>query len=285
MKDKFKFSVLILVYIKENPNFFKEALESIYDIQTLKPNEIVLVEDGKLTDELYKVIDNFKKKAGDILKIIKLQKNMGHGIARRVGIKNCSYNLIALMDSDDISYKDRFKLQINCFKNNPEVSVVGSNLYEFIDTADNIISIREVFQEDEDIKKDMKKRCPINQPTVMLKKDDINMVGGYIDFYCEEDYYLWIRLAISGYKFKNISESLVYFRTSSNMYKRRSGVEYFLSEAKIQIYMRKNKIISLGRMVWNIMIRFSVQVLFPNGLRAFIFKKFARKTRKEGYSL
>lgn len=285
MKDEFKFSVLILVYIKENPNFFKEALESIYDIQSLKPDEIVLVEDGKLTDELYQVIDNFQKKAGDLLKIIKLEKNMGHGIARRVGIKNCRYNLIALMDSDDVSHKDRFKLQINCFKKNPNISVVGSNLYEFIDTIDNIISTREVFQKDEDIKKDMKKRCPINQPTVMLKKDDINLVGGYIDFYCEEDYYLWIRLASGGYKFKNISESLVYFRTSSDMYKRRGGWDYFLSEARLQNYMYKNKIVNLGILFWNVIIRFLVQVVFPNSMRAFVFKKFARKPMKEGYNL
>lgn len=55
-----KFSVLMSVYFKEKPEYLDLALKSIFD-QTITPNEVVLVEDGKLTDELDKVITKYKK--------------------------------------------------------------------------------------------------------------------------------------------------------------------------------------------------------------------------------
>ena len=55
-------SVLMSVYYKEKPKYLQQALESIWDKQTLKPDEIILVEDGKLTPELYQIIEKWKKK-------------------------------------------------------------------------------------------------------------------------------------------------------------------------------------------------------------------------------
>ena len=54
-----KFSVLISCYNKDKPFFLKLALKSIWDDQSLKPNEIVIVEDGPLNDKLRFVIDEF----------------------------------------------------------------------------------------------------------------------------------------------------------------------------------------------------------------------------------
>ena len=84
----------------------------------------------------------------------------------------------------------------------------------------------------------------MNLVTVMLRKSDIQAVGGYQDWYCEEDYYLWIRLALAGYKFYNINENLVNVRVGQEMYKRRGGMRYFKSEASLQKYMYKNNLIS-----------------------------------------
>lgn len=53
-----KFSVLLSLYHKENPTFFRESLDSIFQ-QILPPDEVVLVEDGPLTPELYEVVDAF----------------------------------------------------------------------------------------------------------------------------------------------------------------------------------------------------------------------------------
>lgn len=99
---KEKFSVLLSVYKNEKPEYLKSAIESIYFAQTLKPSEIILVEDGPLTVELYDVIRELKVKLENTLKIVKLEKNSGLGIALNKGIFECENELVARMDTDDI---------------------------------------------------------------------------------------------------------------------------------------------------------------------------------------
>ena len=117
----------------------------------------------------------------------------------------------------------------------------------------------------------------MNFVTVMYRKSAINHVGGFIDWYCEEDYYLWIRLAQAGYDFANLPDNLVNVRVGKEMYKRRGSWKYFKSEAKLQGYMLRHGIISLPRYCFNVAGRFAVQVAMPNKLRGFIFQKIFRK--------
>ena len=102
-------------------------------------------------------------------------------------------------------------------------------------------------------------------------------VGGYLDWYCDEDYYLWIRLALAKYKFANLPDVLVNVRVGKEMYQRRGGWRYFKSEARLQRYMLNNKLISLPRYIYNVAGRFAVQVAMPNKVRGYIFQKLFRK--------
>ena len=113
--------------------------------------------------------------------------------------------------------------------------------------------------------------------TVMFKKSSVDAVGGFIDWYCDEDYYLWIRMALAGMRFANVADTLVSVRVGEDMYKRRGGWKYFKSEAKLQKFMRKNKVISFSTYTVNVTKRLIVQVLLPNRLRGWVFKKFARE--------
>ena len=83
----------------------------------------------------------------------------------------------------------------------------------------------------------------MNQVTVMFRKADVAEVGGYIDWFCEEDYYLWIRLALSGKRFANVSDNLLNVRVGEEMYQRRGGWRYFRSEARLQRFML-NRVLS-----------------------------------------
>ncbi len=158
---------------------------------------------------------------------------------------------------------------------------MGGYITEFITSADlgdisKRAGSRIVPETDEDIKLYMKKRCPMNQVTVMFKKEDVAEVGGYIDWYCEEDYYLWIRLERAGKHFANIPENLVNVRVGEEMYQRRGGIKYFKSEAGIQRLMLKEKMIGFPQFIVNVGERLIVQVLMPNKLRGWVFQKFAR---------
>lgn len=185
--------------------------------------------------------------------------------------------LCAVMDADDISVHNRFEKQLEIFAQQPDLTVVGGIINEFIGSSENVVGTRIVPESDEDIKEYLKSRCPMNLVTVMMRKSHLQAVGGYIDWYCEEDYYLWIRLALAGYKFYNIQENLVDVRVGEEMYQRRGGWKYFKSEAALQRYMWKHKVIGLGRYLYNVAIRFAVQVAMPNSVRGWVFRTFARK--------
>lgn len=270
-----KFSVSMCVYGKDNPEWFKTAVDSILN-QTRKPDEVVLVVDGPVPQELDTVIKIFEQNS--IFNVIRLPENRGHGEARRIGLNNCSNELVALMDADDISAEDRFEKQLEMFKKDPELTIVGGNITEFVGNPENIVEARVVKADDASIKEDMKKRCPMNQVTVMFKKSRVDSVGGYIDWFCEEDTYLWLRLYLDGAKFANLPDYLVNVRIGKEMYQRRGGTKYFLSEAKLQKFMLDNKVIGLDRFIVNVGERLVVQVLLPNKVRSWVFKKFARKS-------
>lgn len=270
-----KFSVLMCFYGGEIPSNLSQAIDSILE-QTLKPNEIILIQDGPISIELNNVVE-FKMKSNSMIKLHKLDVNLGHGEARKFGLKKCEYDLVAMADSDDISEKTRFYKQVNEFVNDPDLSVVSSNLAEFRGSVDNIVSYKKLPTTDHELKALIKWKCPINQPSVMFRKNVIESVGGYIDWFNNEDYYLWIRLALKGFKFSNIEDCLVFFRTSENVFERRGGVKYFISEFKIQKLMLKNRLTTFIPFIISISIRFLVQVLFPNKLRAIFYNLFLRK--------
>lgn len=271
-----EFSVSMCVYGRDNPEWFRTAVESVIN-QTLKPSEIVLVVDGPVEGELKDIIKIYEQQ--EIFNVVYLSENQGHGNARRKGLENCKYDLVALMDADDISLPNRFEKQINEFVMDESLSIVGGNISEFIDCQENVVGYRIVPGTHLQIVEYLKKRCPFNQVTVMFKKSLVEEVGGYVDWYCEEDYYLWLRMFLAGFKFKNVPDTLVDVRVGKEMYSRRGGWKYFKSEKELQKYMLKNKIIGRGTYFINVLKRFVVQVLLPNRLRGWVFRKFARKTK------
>lgn len=107
-----KFSVLISVYKSDNPEHLETALKSIWDNQILKPDQIVLVQDGPVGDEIVNIINNFKAILDDKLSFLELSVNLGLARALNEGLRLCKYDLIARMDSDDICFPNRFEKQI-----------------------------------------------------------------------------------------------------------------------------------------------------------------------------
>ena len=208
--------------------------------------------------------------------IIKLAKNQGLGNALRVAVEKAKYDWVARMDSDDIAVSNRFEKQITFLQENLDVDIVGGQITEFIDVESNIVGLRNVPLLSADINVYIKARCPFNHMTVMFRKDKILAVGNYIDWHYNEDYFLWIRMFLAGCQFANLPETLVNVRVGKEMYQRRGGWKYFLSEAKLQKYMFDNDIIGIIRFAYNVLGRFVIQVLMPNKLRCFVFQKLFR---------
>jgi glycosyltransferase involved in cell wall biosynthesis len=269
-----QFSVTLSVYKNDSPLYFRDAMSSIID-QTIPPNEIVLTVDGPVTSDIDEVINDFQHKI-NYLNVIRISENQGRGIAHKIGIEHCSHQLIAIMDSDDIAVHDRFEKQLQYFEQNPDIDVLGGYICEFIDAVKNIVGIREVPLNDRDIKKYLKKRCPFNHMTVMFKKESVLKSGNYQGWHFYEDYDLWCRMFLNGYKFNNISDILVYARVGKDMYNRRGGWKYFKSEEKLHKFMLDNKMITVLEYTINVIIRI-VQTMMPANIRKFIYQHFFRK--------
>ena len=264
------------VYKNDKPKDFEVAVRSVYTNQTVKPSEIIIVVDGPIPSQLQDSIKILKGEI-DVLNIIYLEHNMGHAIARQTGLDAATNEIIAIMDSDDISAPDRFEKQLLFLEKNSNIDVVGGNITEFIGNPNNKVGRRVVPNQNHEIYDYLKYRCPFNLVTVMFRRKAVMDAGGYIDWFCEEDYYLWIRMALNNASFANLSDDLVNVRVGKEMYARRGGMKYFKSEARLQKYMYRNGIISCGLLVYNVTVRFILQVCMPNRLRGFIFKTFARK--------
>lgn len=273
-----KYSVLMSVYKKENANYLSQAINSMLN-QTVKPTEIVLVEDGPLTDELYEVIDFFVRENPSVFKIVKNEQNLGLGLALAKGLLECSNELVARMDTDDIAKSDRIQKELAEFDEDSKLSLCGGYIREFEgEDIDYTVGIRTVPIEDTEIKTYIKSRCPFNHMTVMFKKSEVLKAGNYQHLLYNEDYLLWINMLKAGCKFKNIPEVLVDVRVDKNFYSdRRGGNQYFESEKAIQDILLKNKMIDKMTYSKNITIRFILEKMMTPNMRSFMFKHFARK--------
>ena len=157
--------------------YFKASLDSIFH-QTLLPDEVILVEDGPLTSELEQIVYDYSTRY-PVLKIVPLPTNQGLGKALNEGLKHCSYDLVARMDTDDIAMPDRFRRQIQIFEEHPEIDVCGAWVDEFEGNKRNILSTRKLPEYHEEIAAYAKRRNPINHPVVMFRKSAVIAAGGY----------------------------------------------------------------------------------------------------------
>lgn len=269
------FSVLLSIYSKESSDNFRLSLESIFH-QTILPQEVVLVKDGPLTTELDQVITDYLELYPSQLKIVKLPQNVGLGKALNFGLEHCSNELVARMDTDDIAKPDRFEKQLAIFHKHPEIDVCSAWIDEFEGDIASVKSVRKLPELHQDIVNFAKSRNPISHPVVMFKKSTVLSAGGYQHCPLFEDYHLWVRMIMNEACFYNIQESLLYFRFSPDMFKRRGGLKYAIDELRFQKFMYHVGFISLSQFVKNVLIRFTTRIM-PNNLRSFIYKNLLRK--------
>ena len=196
----------------------KEALNSIVS-QTLSPKNVFIIIDGFISKEVHNCLEEYKKKLP--LKLIKLKKNIGLGLALRAGLKECESKIILRFDTDDINLKNRAYLQVKEIVNS-NADIIGSQVYEFIRDPNEHIFTKLMPINHEEIKRQIIFRNPINHPTVAFLRDSIlNLNGGYRNCPLYEDYDLWIRAMFNGLKFKNIPKNLVAMRIKTQRSRRR----------------------------------------------------------------
>ncbi len=270
MVDK-KYSVLMSIYRKEKPNYFRASIESMRN-QTLPPEEIVIVKDGPITMELDKVIDEYKLNDDRLFTIVELKENVGLGQALNVGLKKCRNELVARMDTDDISIEKRMDIQINHLINNPDIDILGGFAVD-IDEEGVGAKSRQLPICHEKIEK-LIWTNPIIHPTVVYRKSKIINIGSYDErIRRRQDYDLWFRAVAAGLKFENIPTALIKYRVTEDYFKK-NGLKNQIAQFKIGLkgckLVKANLIAYVGLLVP------IVRGLLPNKIRKPLLVIFER---------
>ena len=268
--DAKKYSVLMSLYKKEKPEYLKLAIDSMLG-QSVVPDEIVMVEDGPLTPELYAVLDEYP-----MIHRVKNETNLGLGLALNVGLKECRNELVARMDTDDCSKPERCEKQLARFAEKPYLAVVGSHIDEFVGDISNVISQRIVPTTSEYIYNFAKKRSAFNHPAVMYSKTAVLANNGYADLKRNQDVDLFGRMQFEGYKAENIDEALLWFRSSDELAKRRKSWQNTWSYIATIRKFWKMGYSSFADYAM-VGIAQTGMYLMPVKVQNFVYKKFLRK--------
>ena len=226
-------------YKGDKSNELKEAVLSVSLCQSYPPDEIILVIDGPVGVDLNTAIVELQELIS-YLKVFPLNENVGLGKALNFGLKKCKNEIIARMDSDDISMAERFEKQIEYIERN-SLDILSCYIEEFSQTN---IRIRRVPLEQKSIYKYLPHKSPFNHVAVMFKKSNIIAVGGYQDLFFKEDVSLWIRLLFgtNAVKVGNLADVLVRARFDEDTIARRRGWKYLKSEYNLlKLYLTRQR--------------------------------------------
>lgn len=275
VKNKARISVLITVYKTERPNNLHRALESIWVDQILKPDEVVLVEDGELPVDLLKVIDDWQKMLNEQFVRVVLPENVGLGNALRIGIMEVNNELVARMDTDDISLPTRFERQIDFLTHHPEVDIVGTQIMEFVKDETDLKNARRLPLLHLELVEFSKLRCPFNHPSVMFRKSSYLKAATKQNIFHQDDYATWVNFIINGFILSNLPSVELLMRAGRNQMDRRGGLKYFIDEIKMIQEFKNCGFLSITDYYKSIIVRFPVR-MSPRRLRYILYQFFIR---------
>ena len=265
------YSVLMSVYQKEKPEFLKMAIDSILE-QSFKTDDFVIVKDGQLSDLLNQVLEEAAAKNPEVVHIFGYGENKGLGFALNYGLRFCKNEIVLRMDSDDYSFPDRAKIQVNRFIQDG-IDVSSSAIVLFESDPNNSFGKRNLPINSEEIVKFSKSRSPFNHPSVIFRKSKVLEAGGYQTLLYKEDYYLWIRMIQNGCKFNNLDCPLVAMRIDKNTFFKRKNKVVYKSGKWLNKYMLKTNYINKGQYFKNAIINFARQHL-PGWITAKLTVKY-----------
>ena len=269
-----KISVLASLYIHSKPSDFQRCLQSIAS-QTLAPDQVVIVLDGPVVAEIDSLIQSFSDRLP--IQTLVFEQNQGLGKALGAGLKMCKHDLVARVDTDDISLAQRFEMQVEFLRRNNEVAVLGTAMREiYCFKGKKIIRNRRGARDRFDLAKTARVRNPLNHPTVMFRKTVVDSVGGYVDCPFFEDYYLWAKLLLANHQISNLSEVLVETEIDEDYFIRRGGWDYLRAERQFLNRLRKLRFLKTHQIIVWIMVRVPLRIV-PTNFREFIYMSMLRK--------
>jgi glycosyltransferase involved in cell wall biosynthesis len=191
-------SVMILTF--NSLPHIKNSLESIWN-QGYDPIEVIVV-DGGSSDGTVEWLET--EASGDVDLYLGYESVFD---ARNKAIEESSGAYIAVQDSDVVSKENRLSTQVEYLEENPSIGIVGSSVIRSQPNTQRSWVEQRESRENKDLSIGLYFNNQIVHPSVMIRREVIDTVGGYRD-YLYEDYELLTRID-SKYKIDNIEQPLV----------------------------------------------------------------------------
>ena len=183
--------VTVLMSVFNDERFVVQAIESIL-AQDFVDFELVIVDDGS-TDQTSGILRDFAARDRRIL--VHRQTNAGTTAAANRGLSLAKGELVARLDSDDVSFPYRLREQVEYLSAHPDVGLIGGGS-EIIDTEGLVIGVRNIVARDP--MSVLHHRCIYQQSDVMFRRELVLRLGGYREkFRNAQDYDLWLRISES----------------------------------------------------------------------------------------
>ena len=225
-------TVLMSVYDNELPDRLDRSLRSVWSDQILRPDEVLLVLDGPIRPELMAIVRRWQEIIGSAFTLIRNKRNLGLTKSLNRGLDRIKNDLIARMDSDDISLPHRFRAQHDFLEAHPDIDVVGGSIQEF-DAEDNLRPVRHYPTDPNEIASFLCKGSPLAHPSVMMRRRIFDTGLRYDDSYpTSQDVALWFEATKRGIKISNLEETTLLYRSDDGTISRRSRKKA-LNEFKI----------------------------------------------------
>lgn len=266
-----RFSLLMSVWGGDDPVFLEAAYRSVVHEQTRPPDDVVLVQDGPVSDRLAATIKTLVEHSPVKARLLPLDVNVGLGPALDAGMAACAHDIVARMDADDIALPRRFELQVPVVENGADL--VGSALLEFGTAPDDIVGRRVPPIDPAEIIRYSRFHQPFNHPTIVYRKSLVQAVGGYSSLPLLEDYLLFAKMIQHGARVANLAEPLVLYRVGAGAYARRGGVTLLKSEWALQRRLHALGFTSKAQFARNIVVRGTYR-LIPEGLRRLAYRRW-----------
>lgn len=267
-----RFSLLLPVYAGDKADYFTEAFTSAVNLQTLKPDEVILVQDGPISMELDDAMEDAIESSPVPVSRVLLEENLGLANALTIGLAQCTHDIVARMDADDIALPNRFEVQIPRLVDDG-LDLIGAGLLEFAESTGDIGARRTPPVGMEAIVQASRFRDPFNHPTVVYRKSAVKNAGGYRDLGLMEDYWLFARMIHNGAVVDNVPDALVMYRVGDGAYARRGGWAQLRAETALQREFLRSGFVSRRQYLRNVTIRGGYR-LVPESLRKIAYRRF-----------
>ena len=266
--SKPKISVIMSEY-NTPPDYLRASIESILS-QTFKDIEIIIVDDcGK--NDLDSITEEYRDKR---IRVIKNNKNIGLVESLNKAIAVSKADILARMDTDDVADENRLEEQYNFMINHEEYSVVGTLANEF--SKNNTTGV--LGKPGEKTAKSLAYGDSIIHPSVMMRKKDIQSVGGYKNYKRAEDLSLWFELAMKGFRLFVIDRVLLNYRVNEEDYSKR---KFKTRRGEIKARLHYYHLTKAPVLAYLVIIKSIVSSILPTRIVAFLRRKIILKSGRE----